>query len=85
MNKKILHLQIPFMPEPKSRDDFSVYPETMGKFIKIIQEKLPEFVVVASPCEPSLLSKKDKLYNFNMDQISLKELKDMIKDDGTPK
>jgi hypothetical protein len=78
--KKILHLQIPLIKgEPHFQDRFAVSADNLGKFLNMIRSALgDEFVVVASPCEPSLLSEEDKLYNFNMEQITLKELKEMI-------
>lgn len=83
MNKKILHFQIPIRANSTTRDQFSIEPETLGKFMKMIQEKIgKDFIVIASPCEPSLLSRKDSLYNFNMEQITLAELKDMIKNEN---
>jgi len=78
MTKKILHLQIPTMENSKVRDNLAVNPELLGQFMKIIQEKLPEFIVVSSPCEPSILSEKDSLFNFKMDQITIEELKKII-------
>ena len=44
-----------------------------------------EFAVVASPCIPSFLSDDDTLYNFDMKEITLKELKSMVKMDKPDK
>jgi hypothetical protein len=75
---KILHLQIPFRNK-KTQDNFAVSPKTLGQFMKYYQEKLgEEYLVMASPCIPSLLSDSDVLLNFDMKGISLRELKELI-------
>jgi hypothetical protein len=79
-NKKILHLQIPINPNSDKKDDFMITPDLLGEFMKFLKEKIGnEFVVVASPCSPSLLSRKDSLYNFKLEQMTLEDIKEMIK------
>jgi diphthamide synthase subunit DPH2 len=73
--KKILHFQFEL-----KKDGFPLISPTMlSKFMKLMNDRLgDEFVLVTSPCTPSLLSPDDKLYNFDMSQISFQELMKMI-------
>jgi hypothetical protein len=83
-NKKILHLQIPINSNSSEKDNFMITPDLLGEFMKFLKEKLGnEFVVVTSPCSPSLLSRKDSLYNFKMESVTLEDIKEMIKN-GNP-
>jgi hypothetical protein len=80
--KNILHLQIPIFEGSKVKNSLSVSARLMGEFLYMIQEKLGnDYIVVASPCEPSLLSEDSLLWNFDMKQVSLNELKRMLKEE----
>ena len=73
-----LHLQIPIKKTRK--DQFLIEAETLGQFMKFIDEKLGEnWTVIASPCTPSLLSDSDFIYNFDMKSLTKKQLMDLIK------
>jgi hypothetical protein len=73
----ILHLQIPM--KRTGKDNFYVTPEILGKFMRLIRSQLgDEWNVIASPCVPTILSDVDTAYNFNMKQITQKELKEML-------
>jgi hypothetical protein len=77
--KKILHFQF----ELASNGHPVISPDMLGKFMKLMNDRLgDEFVLVTSPCTPSLLSPDDKLYNFDMSQISFQELLRMIEPEG---
>jgi hypothetical protein len=79
--KNILHLQMPLVEGSKVKDSLSVSARLMGEFVHMIQDKLGDnYIVVASPCEPSLLSEDSLLWNFDMKQVSLNELKRMLKE-----
>lgn len=76
---KILHLQIP-SKRIKAKDSFAITPQLLGDFMNFIKEKMgDEFTVIASPCVPSLLSDEDIVYNFDMKEIKLAEIKELIK------
>ena len=78
--KNILHFQIP-LGNRGIKDDLSIRPEILGGFMKIAQKVLGnEYYVVASPFIPSLLSDESVLYNFDMAQITLAELKKILED-----
>jgi hypothetical protein len=77
---KILHLQIPIRNTKRNNDLIRINPELLGEFMKLLKSQLNnEFVIVASPCIPSLLSDNDVLYNFDMKEITLSEIKSLIK------
>jgi hypothetical protein len=73
--KKILHFQLAL----KDNGFPLVSAEFFNRVMKVLHDKLDdEFIIVASPCVPSLLSPEDKLYNFDMSQISFEELMKMV-------
>lgn len=73
--KSILHFQIP-VGTRGIQDDILIRPETIGKFLKLVKDKIgDDYLVITSPCTPSLLDYKgETLYNFDMKQISIEEL-----------
>lgn len=58
-------------------------PDVVGKFLKFLQERLGEdFQVIASPFDPSMADIQNnnlKLYNFQLNEISIEELKKLIR------
>jgi hypothetical protein len=80
MEKRILHLQIPMMDtKAPIRDAFGVSPETAGKFISMIKEKLgDDWVVIMSPFDPTISEDGQTFYNFKMEQLTKKELMKLI-------
>lgn len=80
MTKKILHLQIPIKQNTNLRDDLEINPETLGKFMKLCQDRIGEdWKVISSPCIPSVSGDGVNFYNFDMNVISKDELLDLIK------
>lgn len=76
--KKIIHFEIP-TGDRSIRNDFKISAETLGKFVRLIQEKLGEdWVVITSPMKPSLTEDMEHFYNFELKQLSKEELLDMI-------
>lgn len=79
--KSILHFQIPLLNR-NLIDDLAIRPETLGKFIKLAQDKLgEEWIVVASPFDPLVMDLSDneqKFYNFKMNQINFEELQKLV-------
>jgi hypothetical protein len=80
MSKKILHFQIPLLENKHYvKDALAISPELLGKFLTLIKDKLgEEFVVITSPCCPGIIGDDTILYNFDLNQISLDELKEML-------
>jgi hypothetical protein len=77
---KILHFQIPLKDNARIKDSFAITPNLLGQFMNFIKEKVGnEFIVVASPCVPGIIGEDDILYNLDMKQITLKEIKELIK------
>jgi hypothetical protein len=77
---KILHFQIPLKENAKIKDSFAITPNLLGQFMNFVKEKVgDEFTVVASPCAPGIIGEDDILYNFDMTQITLRELKELMK------
>jgi hypothetical protein len=71
---KILHFQVPM-----DKDKY-ISPDVIGKFVKLIKEKIgDEYFVLSTPCVPTLLDSENTLLNFDMKQISINELMDLVK------
>lgn len=78
MSKKILHLQIPVREGSTIENDLTVSAELMGKFLELIKNNIGnEWKVITSPCLPGT-DPEEEVYNFDMKQITLDELKSMI-------
>jgi hypothetical protein len=76
--RKILHLQIP-LKNKKINNNFAITPEYLGQFMKWIQEKVgDEFIVIASPCLPGLIGEDNILYNIDLTQINIKNLRKVL-------
>lgn len=76
--KKIIHFEIPIGDRP-IKNDFKISVETLGKFVRLIQEKLGEdWIVITSPMKPSLTEDMENFYNFELKQLSKEEVLDMI-------
>jgi len=75
--KKILHLKI--VLDKNSPNYLNL--ETVGKFLDIIQQKLEhdDWLVIASPFDMSISENGEYFYNFEMSEISKKELFELIK------
>jgi hypothetical protein len=77
--KKIIHFQIPVRENSSGKDDYYVSNENIGQWLKLIKNKIgKEYEIIASPFVPSTLRKNSKFYNFNMEQLTIKELYGMI-------
>lgn len=77
--KIILHLKIPLLDKAIEVNDWAISPEELGEFMKYIQEKLGEkYIVIASPCEPSLYRKNKRFYNFDMQQLTREDLDNVL-------
>jgi hypothetical protein len=73
----ILHFQIPM--KRTGKNNFYVTPEILGQFMRLVKSTLgDDWSVIASPCNPTILSDIDIAYNFDMKQITQKELKEML-------
>lgn len=75
IDKKILHFKI-----QSDLNGIPIYsPELLGKFMKLIQDKLKdEYIIIASPYDPST-SYGDSFCNFDMQQLTKEDLLNMIK------
>ena len=69
--KKILHLKI----------ELSEYsPEILRQFFKMIKNTLGEdWIVIGSPCDPSISEDRQNFYNFDMKQLSKNEFEELLK------
>jgi hypothetical protein len=78
MSKKILHLQIPVRENSSRNDELTIGPELLGKFLKLIKDNIgDDWEIITSPCLPGT-NPEEEVYNFDMKQITLDELKSMI-------
>ena len=79
MSKKILHFQIPLLEGTTITNAFAVSQEIITSFVAQVKEKIgDEYIVMASPFMPQLID-ENNLYNFDAKQVSLDELKNMLK------
>lgn len=80
--KKIIHFKVPLLNRGM-KDDMAISPEILGRFLKLIKEHLgEEFIVIASPFDPSELridNEELRALNFDMKQISVEDLINLIK------
>ncbi len=75
MTKKILHLQVPFEQNSSRPDMLSISPDTLGKFMKLCQDKIgQDWSVIASPCIPSVSEDGQTFFNFKLEQLTKEEL-----------
>jgi hypothetical protein len=80
--KKIIHFQIPLSENNSAKDDYSISAEHISQWLTLIKNKIgKEYEIIASPFNPSTVKKDSKFYNFNMNQLTIKELYDMIEKD----
>jgi len=80
--KKIIHFKVPLLNRGMM-DDLAIRPETLRKFLELIKGHLgEEFIVTASPFDPSELridNEELRVLNFDMKQISVEDLINLIK------
>lgn len=77
-DKKILHFQLPIDEKSAIKDKILISPELTLKFNDFMKEKLGEqFEVIISPFLP-VCSKDCEMYNFDIKQLTIDELKIMI-------
>lgn len=73
--KPILHFQLAINANGR------IIPgaETMGGFMKLVNQKLGnKYDIILSPCIPSVIGKNSKIYNFEIDEISILQLAEML-------
>ena len=76
MNKKILHLQIPLN---NGNGRISLTPRELGDFIHFIEGKLgDDWIVIASPCIPTVFDEDITISNFSGKILSSTELNEML-------
>jgi hypothetical protein len=73
--KTILHFQIPIT----ASGQIVLMPDIISKFMKLTKESLGEdYIVIASPCVPSLSTDAVNFYNFDINQLNVEELISLI-------
>ncbi len=77
---KILHLQIPLEPNKSYKNALAISPETLGKFVKLVQDKIgDDWQVIATPFIPSVFGDTVSFYNFDMNIVDKDEFLELIK------
>ena len=75
MGKNILHFKFDY-EESKKRKHF---PQGIGNFINRVREIVGnEYVVIATPFEPSVLEGAEKIMNFDVTQLSKEEIERLV-------
>ena len=74
--KNILHLKIPV---GEGVNNYTITARDLGQVMLLCQDILgKDWEVISFPCEPKLLSRKSKLYTFDVTPLNIDELKGLL-------
>lgn len=74
--KKIIHFKIPM-----EGNRISIPPELVGKFMTLMKDAIgSEYIIIASPFDPSSSLDGVFFYNFDMEQLDVEQLVEMVEE-----
>lgn len=78
---KVIHFQIPLLKTAKKPERYAINLDNAIQFLEIIKSKLgKDYAIISSPFLPTALTEETEILNFDMRQVTLKELKLMMKE-----